>query len=360
MKKILIFSFILITVFCFAEMPKSRKPYKIEHSDNVTIINGDEGYISKLEGNVHFFYSDVEYNCDSAMIYEGREFAYMLGNVHAKDDTMNVVADSIAFDNSKNMLYMAGDIEIREYADDVLSREFYSETGSFNRNSNYLKVKGDVRMFSYVDSVSATCGYAEYNHSTGYGFLRENPILKLVKKDSLTIESKKVEFFHNYQKYIASFDVIVRQKAFTALSSFLIFFSEEERALFTGDPVFISDFAKGRAEEFTLFFQDNKLKKGILRNQCNIDYATSEGEPQSNWVKSDLMDIYFVDDNINHFKAYENVSYFYDQKEDKTKRNDPMQIQSDGRELNIFFKEDDEVEFFEMNGKIKGKYRFYQ
>ncbi len=360
MKRILIFSLFLISIVCYAQDLQNKKPYTIEHSDKVTIIDTPEGYISKLEGRVHFFYCEVEYNCDKAMIYEGREFAYMLGNVKAKDDTMRVVADSVAFDNSKNVLYMSGDIEVREFEDENLTREFYSDKGSFNRNNNYLKVDGNVRMFSYSDSVSAVCGYAEYNHSTGYGFLRDNPILSLTKKDSLTIESRKVEFFHNYKKYIASFDVVVTQKAFTATSNFLIYFSEEERALFTGDPVFYSDIAKGRAEEFTLFFKDNKLYKADLRNACNVDYTTAEGEPQSNWVKSDLMDIFFVDDSIEHFKAYQNVSYFYDQEENKEKRQDPMQIQSDGAELNIYFKEDNQVDHLEMGGKIKGKYRFYQ
>ncbi|MBN2829271.1 MAG: hypothetical protein JXR56_03000 [Candidatus Cloacimonetes bacterium] len=358
MRKILICSLFLL---CFTLLSaESEKNYRLIHSDNVTLINSETGYVSRFEGSVHFFYGGVEYKCDRAMIYEGREFAYMYGDVHAKVDTMNVVADSVSYDKNKNILYMRGNIEIQEFKDKKLTREFYSDYGEFDRNIKFLKVKDNVRSFSYIDSVSATCGYAEFNNTTGYGYMRLSPVLCLTKKDSLQIKSEKVEIFSNNNKYVASFNVQVDHESFTTTSSFLIYFSKENKAILTGEPVFHSDFATGQADEFTLFLENNKLNRAVLMNNCLVRYASTEGEPQNNWVKSNRMELFFQDDDLTQFNATQNVSYFYDQDENKEKRQEAMQMYSDGDELNIWLKSNNRVKSMELNGRINGKYKFFQ
>jgi lipopolysaccharide export system protein LptA len=359
MKKILLISS-LLALCLFLLTVETEKSYRLIHSDNVTLINAETGYVSRFEGKVHFFYGGVEYRCNKAMIYEGREFAYMYGDVHAQVDTMDVVADSISFDKRKNILYMGGNIEIKEFEDKKLIREFYSDYGEFERESQYLKVRDNVRSFSYKDSVSATCGYAEFNNSTGYGYMRMSPVLTLTKRDSLRIRSEKVEIFHKHNKYVASFNVHVDHESFTANSNFLIYFSEEDKAILTGDPEFFSDFATANADEFTLFLDNNKLNRALLSNNCLVRYASVEGEPQSNWVKSTQMEMFFEDNDLTQFIANKDVSYFYDQKEDKPKRQDAMQMFSEADELVIRFKANNKVKSLELNGRINGKYRFFQ
>ena len=358
MKKILTYSLLLFITITLLATETTKKDYKLIHADNATVIKQASGYVSRLEGNVHFFYSDVEYHCNKAMIYEGREFAYMDGDVRAKVDTLDVVADSISYNKALNTLYMKGDIEIREYKDKKLIREFYSDRGEFNRDAEFLKVIDNVRTFSYTDSIAATCGYAEYNHGTGYGFMRINPVLTLTKQDSAKIIAEKIEFFHNFNKYVASFDVQMDYNDIKTVSNFLLYFSEEDKAILTGNPVFYSDFATAKAEEFTLYLSDKKLDKAFLNRDCSVYYASEEGEEKNNWVKSDEMELIFDGSNMKEFVARDNVSYFYDQPEEKENSKDAIQVFSEGDELSILFEGKNKVKSLKLNGRINGKYRF--
>jgi uncharacterized membrane protein YkgB len=72
------------------------------------------------------------------------------------------------------------------------------------------------------------------------------------------------------------------------------------------------------------------------------------------------MEMFFEDNDLTQFIANKDVSYFYDQKEDKPKRQDAMQMFSEADELVIRFKANNKVKSLELNGRINGKYRFFQ
>jgi hypothetical protein len=175
-------------------------------------------------------------------------------------------------------------------------------------------------------------------------------------KDSIRITADKMEYFRQFSKLIATFNVKTSTSDYHTTSDFLIYLNHENKAVFTGKPRLYSTFGDAEAVNFYLYFDKRELTRAELQDSCAVHFSEEEGKPPTNWCKADYIKMYFNNREITRFDAESNVSYHYIQ--EKTDKKDYADNQATGAQLTILFKADSTVQIMKMEKQIKGKYKF--
>jgi len=270
------------------------RPYELINADKLIInkINGE--YVTNLIGNVHFFYGDTEFFSDEADIFELQKIVKMSGNVKVYEDTLNLFADYVDYFRKKEQLLLRGNVLATETHIDSTVRTFEAQKVEYFRNTKEFFARDSVKTYDERENINGTCGELKYFMNDGYGYLIKEPFLSIADEDTLSITAEKIEYFENYKKVAATFNVNTFSSQFNMASDFLLYFTNEEKAVYLGQPRFTSDFADAQAQEFRIFFQDQKIRKAILQDSCAVQFADAEYKPKNNWAVSDQMEFNFV------------------------------------------------------------------
>jgi len=352
---LLLITLISFTIYLQAEETELR-PYKLINADKL-IINKIQGeYITNLFGNVHFFYGDTEFFSDKADIFELQKIVRMHGNVKVYEDTLSLKAENVDYFREKERLFLRGNVLAIETHKDSTFRTFEAEEVEYFRNSREFFAKDSVKTFDEREKIHGTCGELKYFLNDGYGYLIKEPILSIADKDTFSISAEKIEYFENYKKVAATFNVKTFSKDFVMTSDFLLYFADEEKAIYIGEPNFTSDLADATAIEFRIFFEDQKIKKAVLQDSCFVKFSDKEKEPKASWAIGDMMEFTFDKGNISYCNAVGNVKSYF-QQEASTNR-DFSANEAEGEHLIIEMDEDNKIKMISMKEKVHGIYRF--
>lgn len=332
------------------------RPYKLINSDKLIInkINGE--YITNLIGNVHFFYGETEFFGDKADIFELQKIVRMSGKVKVLEDTLSLLADHVDYFRKKERLFLRGNVLATETHSDSTLRTFEAEEVEYFRNSREFFAWDSVKTYDERENMYGTCGELKYFLNDGYGYLIKQPILSVADKDTLSISAEKIEYFENYKKVAATFNVNTFSEHFTMTSDFLLYFTDEEKAVYLGQPRFTSDLADAKALEFRLFFEEQKIKKAILQDSCYVKFSDAKDKQKNSWVISEQMEFNFKDGNITFCEAKDNVDSYFIQ--EKTINRDYSANRAVGEYLIIELDSDNKINRISLKDQVKGIYKF--
>ena len=354
---------IISIIFCFFlalsiySKETELRPYRLINADKLIVRKVNEEYITNLIGNVHFFYGETEFFSDKADLFEQQKVARLWGNVEVYDDTLSLFADKVDYFRETEKLFLRGDVFVKEVHQDSTVRTFEAERVEYFRIERELYANDNAKSFDERENLHGECGKLSYYMNDGYGYLMKEPVLKRVGEDSLQISAQKIEYLKNYEKIIATFDVVTESNEFKITSDFLLYFSKEEKAIYLGEPRFNSDFGDGSAIEFQLFFKEQKMKTAILRDSCRVDFATEENAEKKSWATADLMEFHFDKGLIKFCDAQGHVdSYFH---QDKTDKRDMAINKATGNRLIITIN-DNKIESIDMRQQVQGMYKFHK
>lgn len=357
-KKTLINLLLFVLAFTFLSAKEEElRPYRLVNADDLQMVKYFEDYVTKLKGNVIFFYGKTQFKCDEAEIFEGQKAAIMRGNVRIKEDSLTFYASQAEYYKSNDYLKATGRVKVREDHIDKTYREIEANTIEFYRQRGDIYANNNVIVFDKRDDIHGKCGYATYNNKSGYGFLSRSPVLwKETEDDSLTIIAEKIEYFNNLQKVIASFNVITKTKDIHTNSDFLIYYAQEDKAVYFGKPRFYSSFGDASAENITILMKDKKPNQAILQDSCLVVYALEKEKSKDNWIRSKVMNVFWQEEQISKFEAQEDVRSYFEQ--EKKKNQEPMNNFSTAKKLTVLFNKDQKIENIQLVSGSKGKYHF--
>ena len=350
-----LFSVLLTLIFQLNALEELRS-YKLINADKL-IINKMEGeYVTNLFGNVHFFYGETEFYSDKADIFELQKIVRMQGNVKVYEDTLSLIADKVDYFRKTERLLLRGNVLATETHSDSTIRTFEAEEVEYFRNSREFFANENVTTYDERENMYGTCGELKYFMNDGYGYLMKEPILSIADKDTLSISAEKIEYFEDYKKVAATFNVKTFSKDFLMTSDFLLYFADEEKAVYLGEPSFTSDLADAKAIEFRIFFEEQKIKKAILQDSCFVQFSEEEDQPKKSWAIGDLMEFNFEGGNITFCEATGNVISYFQQ--DSTENRDFSANNAQGEHLIIEMDGQNNIERISMKNKVKGTYKF--
>jgi lipopolysaccharide export system protein LptA len=334
------------------------KSYKIKNADNVVLNKNMDKYILNMNGNVNFIYGQIEFFCDKSTIVEQNETAKLFNNVIVKKDTLTITSDYAYYNNLQEIVQFSGNVIASEYDPNMkLKRVFQADTLVYNRKLEKITASKNVIAQELSENIFASSGYLEYHRNEGYGFMNLDPILEN-KKDSLTISSEKMEYHANFDKVLAMFNVETKLNEADIFSNFLIYYNEEGKAVFTGQPKIETDFGLGSAETFNLFFVENNLSHVEFINDCRLDFSFQEEQDFNNWLIAEKIDIFFEEKKPKSMLAETNVIYEIISEEERENSKDYSRNQSSSNKLQVVFTQDNEIEEINQLENIKGTYIF--
>jgi len=309
-----------------------------------------------LSGDVHFFYDEIEFLADRAEIYDVQQFVLLRGNVVVIQDTLRITCNEAQYFHQTQLLEARGNVVMTETHDDVLLRRVTSNTATHFRDRGEFILQGNVHAHDVEESLFGRAGYAFFNQIEGYGYMIQRPIVWRAGEDSLSLSAEKIEFFQDNDKLVASFNVVTQNSEIRATSNFLIYYGDEDRAIYIGDPRFYSDNGDGYADLITVYLEENKIREIHMEGNSFINFRSGNEGLKDNWVSSTNMILFYVDDKPVEFIARENVQSFI--RQDGNNQRQTMNNNVSGELLTIFFDENSDIESLSISERIRGRYRF--
>lgn len=364
MRKTFLVSLLLLTFFSLWCVPTKKnkntqeiRPYRLINADQLYLTKFDKELGTQLTGNVHFFYGTTEFFCDLAEFYDQQKYTRLFGKVHVIDDTLDLVCDEATYMQIDEILKLKDNIFIKETHKDKSYRTFSADYGEYNRKEQNLFASGVVKAYDQKQELHGECGYLTYSLKDSYGYLTQRPSLHITGKDTLHVESEKMELFYKDKKVVANFNVKSYNRQAKTHSDFLIYQSSIERAIYLGNPEFNSSFANAQSEKMTLYFKDNELNNIILEDSCRVHFSEKEDTLKNNWVNSDSMYVQYEQSNPKYFMASKKVDSSFETKGGKVSK-DPMATTNKAEQLYITFLKDQKIDSIQLRNNVKGKYRF--
>ena len=342
----------------FAAKPGTPEKFRLIHADKLFMSKTYEEQALELSGKVHFFYGDTEFKSDRALILDIKKIARLSGNVVVHNDSLTLVADTLAYYRIPELMNAGGRVTATHSNKDGAYRWMTSDYATYDKKNDVLTCWSRVTSYDREENATAKCGYAQWDRARGYALMLEQPYLSSAKNDTLNITAEKMEFFDADKKLIATFNVQVNSRDYTTTSDFLIYFMDEDKAVFTGVPRFNSEYATASAREFHLLLEERKLKRAELIDSCRVDFTEEKGGEQKNRVFADLISMDFLGDQLRQFEAEGLVSYFFQQ--DEAPKKDFFVNNATGTYLKADFDEDSKLQTMQMKTDVKGKYVFKQ
>ena len=340
------------------EENQELRPYRLIHADSLRASKIDGAYISELTGRVHFFYGDTEFYSDRAFLYEREKIVRMTGNVEVYEDTISLKAQRVSYFRLQEKLDLDEDVIFYETHKDSTWRTFNAERVEYLRESKNFEAWDNIFVYDSRENVNGKCGYMTYNVDKGFGYLKEEPELQMSKSDSLFIKAERIEYYDDYKKIVAIFEVETVMPDYMLNSDFLIYYSEEEKATYRGQPELFSEQFDANATEVTLYFRENKLHQALMSDSCRVDYKIREFEPKENWVTSEEMEFIFDNGVIKESRAYRSVESYYVQQPDISKRQNYLRNEARAEKLIMYMNEEGYIERIGLSKSINGKYIF--
>lgn len=350
------FLIIFLLPCCLLAQNSDLRPYKLINADKLIVEKINEEFVTNLIGNVHLFYGDTEFFTDNADIFEKQKIAIMQGNVEVYDDSLSLFADNVKYFRITEKLFLQGNVFAQESHADSTFRTFAAERVEYFRNEREFHAFEKVHSFDSRENIFGDCGKLSYYLQDGYGYLIKSPVLRMVGQDSLSISAEKIEYFKDYEKVVANFNVVTESGEFRMTSDFLLYFSQEEKAIYLGQPRFTSEFADARAVEFRIFFQEQKIERAVLQDSCHVVFKTEEEAQKNSWVRSTKMDFSFQNGRIDLCDAQTNVFSYFEQQ--KQKGQDFTINDATGQRLLIRVNEENQIESIDMRTAVQGMYKF--
>ncbi|MCL2063534.1 MAG: hypothetical protein FWG98_04085 [Candidatus Cloacimonetes bacterium] len=355
-----LFTYIIYILF-FLLYANEPVTYRLINANQLNMNYVNEEYITYLRGNVHFFYADIEFFADMADIYESQQFVILTGNVLIIQDSLSIASDDAQYFHQTEFLQVRGNVIMTETHSEGTFRRATSNSGMHYRDRGEFILQGNVFAHDERESFFGTAGFATFNQETGYGYMIERPVIWRTEPDSLALYAEKIEFFEDTNRMVASFDVITQNSEIVVRSNFLIYYGNEDRMVYIGEPRFFTDSGDGNADLITVFLENSDIREIVMEGECFIEFSSgnnheTESNVKDNWIESDFMNLFYLENKPQEFIASGNVRSFFIQ--NRQQRSNSMDNNVTGELLNIFFDDDSNVTELRINERVRGKYRF--
>ena len=328
--------------------------YILKNANLVKIDKIENDTITTLKGDVDLIYNDIEFFADNAQIFQKDRKVKLFGNVRAIDDTLEAGAQKATYFHKNTVLKLEEDAYFIENSSDTMIKKINADFIEYQKENKKVHALNNIVATDFIEEVVCTCGKFRYDMETDYGLARENPVLTFQRDNELIISSKQMELFTKDKKLTATYDVKVETEDTYATSNFLIYFNDEEKAVMLGNPQFTSSISTAYAEEFQVFFKDEKIHQLLLVKNAVIHFKEEKGIGKENYLYAEKVRMDINNDKITYMQARNVSRSFFEQREDQ----DILINKLATMQLQVFFDEGEKIKTIIAEDDIKGNYTF--
>jgi len=354
--------FFIILLLCnrtgFAKNTKKTYKYTLNNADFIKfdVVKGDT--ITTLTGNVDVIYDSIRFYADNAQIFQSKRLLKLNGNAKAVEDTLEGGAENVWYNYDGKILNLRDSAYFQEVVNDSISKKVTAEEIDYFKLRSEIKAKGNIEAKDFIEKVKLECGDFRYDHESKYGSAKIEPVLKFEDREKLTIRSKQMEIFSDKEKLTATYDVVIEMKNSFAKGKFLIYFNQNQKSVLLGNPKFQSESADASAQEFELFFKEDKLDSLFMSNNARIYFKKNESDKKSNFLFARSVKLDFEAEKLLYMNAIDVNNSFI--RENKVRTDNFYINKLKTAFLEVFFDKKEEIEKVVAEKQIEGVYKFEQ
>jgi len=328
--------------------------YILKNANLVKIDKTENDTITTLKGDVNLIYNDIEFFADNAQIFQKDRKVKLFGNVRAIDDTLEAGARKATYFHKNAILKLEEDAYFIENSPHTLLKKVTADFIEYQKENKKVHALNNIVAIDFIEKVICTCGKFRYDMDTDYGLARDDPVLSFQRDNELKIYSKQMELFAKDKKLTATYDVKVETEDTYATSNFLIYFNDQEKAVMLGNPQFKSSLSTATAEEFQIFFKDEKIRQLLLVTNAVIHFKEEESIGKENYLYAEKVRMEINNDKIIYMQARNVSRSFFEQRED----DDILINKLATLQLEVFFDDEEKIKTIIAEDDIKGTYTF--
>jgi len=345
---------VLILWFSSSLLSQGKNHYILKNANLVKIDVIENDTITTLKGDVDLIYNDIEFFADNAQIFQKDKRVKLFGNVRAIDDTLEAGAQKAIYFHKDATLKLEEEAYFIENSTDTLLKKVTADFIEYQKENKKVHALNNIVATDFIEQVVCTCGKFRYDMDTDYGLARENPVLTFQRDNELKIYSKQMELFAKEKKFTGTYDVKVETEDTQATSNFLIYFNDEEKAVMLGKPEFKSSLSTATAEEFQVFFKDEKISQLLLVKDAIIHFKEEDSIGKENYLYAGKVRMEINNDKLEHMHAQNVSRSFFEQRDGE----DILVNKLATLQLEVFFDEEENIQTILAEDDIKGTYTF--
>lgn len=232
-KKLLLF---LLFILFSGQVIAGSKGLELIHADRTVgqKVNGEQ--IRFFEGNIHFRQDTLDMYCDRAFFYPEKNRADFIGNVHIEDGHRDLWADKIEYYPQTKQADCFGNVKIDEQENHLRAKET-----SFNFESEEAFAREDLFIYNKKNRVKVWGQFGHYKAREKFSEVQSNARLTQLDSsgtDSMTVTAGKLEYFRDPpERALATDSVVIIRGALKASCDSAIVFPERKIAWLKVKPV---------------------------------------------------------------------------------------------------------------------------
>lgn len=247
----------------------------LEHSDSLRVRHG----IRELMGHVRIRRGETVIKSDNALQDQAEGRVVLTGNVHLTEPDRKAKAERMSFNE------VSGDFEASRSVDMTVgdSLRIRCDMAKYIKSEGRIDLFGSVVIDNLTDGSRITGKHGRWLVDSKKGVIDEQPVYKLPGKesedgDTLTILSKKLEFYQDSRSALFTGEVKLTQDALTTYSDTLHHMPDSSRTYLSGNPFIVRDNDQVMGDMMELHYRGKELEKMIIQGNA---IALSRRNPES-------------------------------------------------------------------------------
>jgi lipopolysaccharide assembly outer membrane protein LptD (OstA) len=246
------------------------RPLKLEHADQL-ISSGENSDIVNLVGNVHLSHEGIDLFSKRATWYRKSGLVQFIDSVLVIDEQRRIT--------SRNMTYY--------------------------RRDRRVTATGNVEMVDLSEDVVLTCDKADYFRKNRQLNASGEPVLVFNPSNDSTrmeIRAKRMEYFGDEDRGVAHDSVVIVKKEMTATGGYAEFYRDPEGAILTIDPKVVYEENLLTGDSISIFTQNKQIERLLVDGRARAIYRTQPDTLINDYTTAELtgkeLEAFFQDDKI--------------------------------------------------------------
>ena len=274
---------------------------------------------------------------------DGRPLRILQGNVHARQDSLELFCDRAVYDETEKILTLKGNVHLYRGQDTLLAREVrYFELSKiaiaegkvevfrplqrmkcnfleYYYETDKIRASGHLFLHDMENRVYITGGKGEYLPEQKYSYVQDKAHfwrIDSTSNDTLNIYSRIMEYqFGVSRKAIAKDSVRIIQENLHATCDSAIYHLDQDMINLKGGPLAIQENNKISGREMQMFLENQELRKIMVTEGARAISITDTVLQKENRLEGRSIVMYIANRKLNELQAISNARSFYHLKE---------------------------------------------
>ncbi len=274
---------------------------------------------------------------------DGRPLRILQGNVHARQDSLELFCDRAVYDETEKILTLKGNVHLYRGQDTLLAREVrYFEVSKiaiaegkvevfrplqrmkcnfleYYYETDKIRASGHLFLHDMENRVYITGGKGEYIPEQKYSYVQDKAHfwrIDSTSNDTLNIYSRIMEYqFGVSRKAIAQDSVRIIQENLHATCDSAIYHLDQDMINLKGGPLAIQENNKISGREMQMFLENQELRKIMVTEGARAISITDTVLQKENRLEGRSIVMYIANRKLNELQAISNARSFYHLKE---------------------------------------------